>query len=233
VAYNLFPVWSPDGRHIAFAQTVAVVNGDNSGSYRSAIYVVDADGSNLRRLTGRPGTDDIGISWSPDGRYIAYVGLPDGSPLPSLGAGNAPQDSLGPPLDVFVIGADGAGDRNLTNSSANDSQPEWSPDGRRLAYQTSDGGTGYRLTVVLMDGPAAAGPPILGPMLQSYAWAPDGTTLIFVQGLVGDPSAGTSTFSSVIRSVDAELLGPSVAVLSVDGTIPCAPSWQRLNREGR
>lgn len=96
------PLWSPDGRHLAFEGNIAVLLPDTAPSHRSAIYVVDSDGSELHPLTTRPATNHIGMSWSPDGRSIAYLGLPDGTPLPaSIDNSTTFTD---PPLDIFVIG---------------------------------------------------------------------------------------------------------------------------------
>ena len=106
------PVWSPDGRQIAFGAEVGVFDANGGGTFSSGIDLVDADGSHLRQLTARP--DASHPRWSPDGRLIAYVGLPDGSRLPTLPAANEAPNA--PPDDIFAIGADGTGDRDLTSS---------------------------------------------------------------------------------------------------------------------
>jgi WD40 repeat protein len=60
------PVWSPDGRQIAFVR----FGGDAGG-----IYITDADGSNVRRLTTSStaeGAGDRNVHWSPDGRFLLF-----------------------------------------------------------------------------------------------------------------------------------------------------------------
>ena len=82
------PVWSPDGRKIAF------VNGGDPPLGNSEVFVMNADGSGQRRLThfGRQAL------WSPDGRMIAFR---------SFGAGN---------VEIYVMNVDGTGLRNLTRT---------------------------------------------------------------------------------------------------------------------
>jgi Tol biopolymer transport system component len=131
------PVWSPDGRRLAF---VRIQGG------RADIYVVDADGSRLRRLahaiafTPKPGGPSSGFganpAWSPDGRTIAFTSNRDGTD------------------DIFVVNADGGGLRNLTRSRGHDRTrvwkgreheriswfstdgPMWSPDGRQIVFRS-------------------------------------------------------------------------------------------------
>lgn len=210
------PVWSPDGRRIAFARQTTIVNGDNAGSYRSAIYVVGTDGSDLRRVSSRPGLDDA-IVWSPDSRSIAYVGLPAGSALPSLGPADA-----GPfqPEDVFTVGVDGTGDRNLTSSPEHENSPAWSPDGSHLAYQSFGDDEIDRLTIIRMEGPIASGAPLLGPVSRAFAWSPDGSRLLFVQ-TSADPSR-----ASMLSSIDRDMRETPVLVLRRDTGIGCL-AWQR------
>ena len=68
-AWDGYPSWSPDGRHIAFAS-----ERDGNGE----IYVMGSDGSNPRRLTYRWAADGL-PSWSPDGRHIAFASERDGN----------------------------------------------------------------------------------------------------------------------------------------------------------
>ncbi len=108
------PVWSPDGRKIAFVQL----------SKRLGVYVVNADGSGVRNLTPKPMGAYAAPAWSPDGRKIAFVSERDGN------------------SEVYVMNANGSGQRNLTRNPAFDADPAWSPDGRSIAFRsTRDGNT--------------------------------------------------------------------------------------------
>jgi Tol biopolymer transport system component len=102
--------YSPDGRQIVFGRTSF-----HDCSAKSAIYVVNVDGSGLRRITPWGFCDDDG-SWSPDGTRIAFV-KPDGS--------------------IFTVHPDGTGLAQLAlqtfgRSFAGD--VTWSPDGRRIIF---------------------------------------------------------------------------------------------------
>ena len=225
------PTWSPDGRTIGFEGRIAVASADGH-SHRSAVYAVRSDGSAHRTLSTRPlaAYDAFGLSWSPDGRYLAFVGLPDGSTVPRTN----PDAPLGdPPTDVFVIAADGTGERNITRSATFETRPGWSPDGSRLAYLTADDWAEdrtveYRLATLRMDGPVPSGPAIDGPLSESFAWSPDSSLLL-------------SVLSPTIVSVDAEFReSPRVLVdvRSLPQTDPlhpatysiesCAPSWRSV-----
>jgi WD40-like Beta Propeller Repeat len=214
------PTWSPDGDSIAFATYVAdPATGERR---RSAIDVVGADGSDVRRLTTRPGLLGDGLSWSPDGRYLAYAGLPDAQPVPSSSGDGAPIES--PARDVFVIGADGEGDLAVTNTAGSETQPAWSPDGTALAFETSTEGEAHRLTTVRMNGPTPAGRPILGPESAWFVWSPDATSLLWPEVT----TVGPESFRTTIHAIDRDLRQAGLTLQSLDGEVVCPPSWQRL-----
>src|SRR3989304_2707575 len=75
---SVIPVWSPDGRRIAFVKR----QGKDS-----QIYGMNADGTAQRRLTGPPGFSTVPV-WSPDGRYVAFVSTRDND-VPELLAPSA------------------------------------------------------------------------------------------------------------------------------------------------
>jgi Tol biopolymer transport system component len=156
------PVWSPDGRRIAFVR--------DRDRQTANIFVMNADGSDQRRLTPnlrrRPW---IELAWSPDWKKIAFVA--------SGGHRGA--------ADIFVMNADGSGLRNATNTVTTSYDFAWSPDGRRIAYLEGSLG-GAPLTVVNADGTGKQ--QLTGPLmvdLGSPSWSPDGRTLAFT-GRGGD-----------------------------------------------
>ena len=113
--------WSPDGRHIVFVGPQAL-----GAAFGSDIYIVAADGTGLRNLTGSPPfTTNTEPRWSPDGRRIAFI---CSIPLD--------QDSnLG---DVCAVAPDGGPVVKLTDSPATTEGLHWSPDGSRLVFARPD-----------------------------------------------------------------------------------------------
>lgn len=221
-----FPIWSPDGASIAFAISRWVTNGDDSGIYRTAIDIVAADGSGRTRLTSRIGTDTIGISWSPDSMYLAFTALPDGSPTPSLNPSTEQQDSFNAPQDIFVVQADGTGERNMTTTPVEDIAPHWSPDGTRLGYVVFDAGAAaYRLTIVGIDGSVPTGSPVTGPVGQDFIWSPDGTMLAWIES---DGGGNPTAIPSRLKAVDVGFDRPIVTLTESPSLLSC-PSWQHLD----
>ena len=223
------PVWSPDGSSIAFAVNRWMVDRDNQWMYRVAFDVVPADGSGRRTLTSRVGSDaSTAISWSPDGRSLVFAGAPDGTEVPDLGPDAAPSEYFYPELDIFVIDADGTGERNITKTETTEFDPAWSPDGRRVAYLgfPADAEGGYRLNTMRMDGPDDAGAiksAALGAV-EMFAWSPDGSRLLWVES---EGSGSNDQVDSVLRTSDADFLETPSTVAAPGWPISCV-SWQRV-----
>jgi Tol biopolymer transport system component len=155
------PVWSPDGRSIAFTR--------DRDRQTVSIHVMNADGSHQRRLTLLPRRGGA-PRWSPDGQKIAFV-----APAGHLGA-----------ADIFVMNPDGSDLRNVTNTVTTSFDFAWSPDGRRIAYlEASPGKGGGPLSVVNADGTGKH--PLKGTLMVDFgipSWSPDGRTIAFTGGSV-------------------------------------------------
>ena len=203
--------WSPDGRRLAFVGILAEAIDD-----RSEIFVIDADGSNLVRVTDDDLYDD-GPAWSPDGTRLAFR--------------QASVDPLYASLvnsEVVVVGTDLSGSAVLGPGES----PAWSPDSQQLAMAVLDNGAsgiwiqpangGERRQVSHASSPKA-----------SVAWSPDGLRVVIASsGLavvdldtgaittltvdpVGRPAwspRGTIAFSSGAGSE-----APGVFVIEADG----------------
>jgi len=101
------PIWSPDGKKIAFESFTEEKNQD--------IYVMNADGTDIKNLTNNTVFDGY-HSWSPDGRKIVFMSKRDAKY--SQGYVNS---------EIYVVNIDGSGQKRLTNNTAQDDHPSWSP----------------------------------------------------------------------------------------------------------
>ncbi len=129
-AQNMFPAWSPDGQRIAFSRGVpADLPNGNLGNRR--IWVMNADGTEARQLTFAG--DSYRPRWSPDGKELVFASNVDATPAQA-----APIDLGFGIYDVYVIDAEGAGPiRRLTYFPTTlDAEPEWSPNGRHIAFRS-------------------------------------------------------------------------------------------------
>jgi len=121
---NAYPRWSRDAKSILFQS-------NRSGEWQ--IYVMDADGGNVRQITSGGANNDF-PDWSPDNRSIAFV------------------SDRGGDEDVYVMRMDGSGLRNLSSDPARDIHPYWAPDGKKLLFNSTRDGGKLQIYEVDVDG---------------------------------------------------------------------------------
>ena len=148
---NFHPRPSPDGKSIAF---------DSDRDGERGVYVADADGRGVRRVSG-PGFAAV-PSWSPDGRRLAFVRAESGRPKV---------------WNIWTVDmVSGAGARVTSHRYGQPWGASWFPDGNRIAYSHED-----RLIVQSLSG----GPvrtfksPVRGRLVRTPAISPDGKRIIF------------------------------------------------------
>ena len=145
---DVFPTWSPDGKRIAFIR-----EGKAGG-----LYVMSASGSGQRSvLFFEKDSDACCAAWSPDGTRIALVldravvvATADGGRVQKIAARGCGSLSWSPDSrrivfdlcrggnwDLFVVPARGGAATRLTRTSSDEEWPDWSPDGRLLAFSSS------------------------------------------------------------------------------------------------
>ena len=125
----------------------------------SEIYIMNADGSDPRRLTDNPAYDGW-PTWSPDGSQIAFMSKRSGNP------------------DIYVMDADGSNIQQLTTHSANDIWPDWSPDGARIAFLSRRDGN-FEIYLINADGTDLQRLTNTSSHEDFPNWSPDGERLVF------------------------------------------------------
>jgi TolB protein len=144
---NMSPAASPGGSKVAM-----ILSKDGW----TDLYVCDADGSNLKRLTKSP-QDESSPCWSPDGKWICFAAKekerrtlckvsPSGGPMQTIGTSGMPSPS----------------------------EPDWSPDGKWIAF-TAQYRSGFQICVV----PATGGTATSLVEGEDPSWAPNSRTLAF------------------------------------------------------
>lgn len=178
--------WSPDGTQIA-------VSYHNGETRTDELYLLNADGSNLRLLT----PNGFDAQWSPDGKRIGFLsGRFDNAYLYVIdAAGGEPVQVIAEEMSdqtwnwspdsqqivysmngaIIVINADGTNPHMLARGG----MPDWSPDGKHIVFAglSSDN---HCICIVPADGSAAY--ISLGVSGDDPMWSPDGKRIVFEYG---------------------------------------------------
>jgi WD40-like Beta Propeller Repeat len=177
------PVWSPDGKKIAFLslRDGPPPNGCAWGPC-GVIYVMNADGSNVTRVMSPLDQADIIPAWSPDGSKIAYYGSHLGH------------------SDLWVMNADGSNALPLQVPESGFLKADWSPDGQEIVYDwvdtycytppNEDCRNSYWISKVRPDGTGHTQFTRNG-YINEPDWSPDGTRIAFKAGEIRSSSLYT------------------------------------------
>lgn len=161
------PVWSPDGRRLAFVQ------GDRRGN--TDIMVLDLASGRARRLT-----DGSGINtepcWNPSGTQLAFTSDREGGP------------------QVFLMQDDGSNLRKLTQEGSYNASPAWSPNGAMIAYVSRFEGKFDLFIYKLGEGKAYQITTGVSTS-ESPAWSPDERRLVFTSNRFGSAQLFTTDLS--------------------------------------
>jgi TolB protein len=159
-AVDSFPVWSPNGKKIAFTSTRA--------ANKSWIYVMNADGSEVTKVSDEAPNSAAMLycpTWSPDGETLAY------------------QRREGEGSQLLTVELESGRVRNLTDNAWD---PAWSPRGDKIVF-TGLGEKGWNLYTIEPDG-AKRTEIYTSESKVGFvypAWSPDGKRIAFTSAVAG------------------------------------------------
>ncbi len=194
---DLYPSWSPNGKHIAFAS-----NRDGDGM---RIYIMDSDGSNEYQVTeNRVGKEDEiserSPSFSPDGKKLIFT-----REIGAIWAGVNPK--------IYTIDIDGRNERYLIDGWT----PEWSPDGKKIVFESQNmNGNVVNSNIIIMDTDGNNQEEIVDSS-HDPAWSPDGKQIVF------SSRRSKNILGNQIYKMDSN--GRNIVPLTGDRSNALSPSW--------
>lgn len=175
---DINPRWQPHGDKIAFLS-------ERSGNFD--LWIMNSDGSGKMQLTSTEG-NERDISWSPDGRKIVFVSVS------ALNRSNA-SSCINFSSSIWVMNADGSGKRELCSGKGFWSfSPEWSPDGRKIAFHSFLKGENSHIWMVNSDGTEQLELTSGNASDITPRWFPDGRKILFVSDSSGNLDIWVMTF---------------------------------------
>jgi dipeptidyl aminopeptidase/acylaminoacyl peptidase len=199
---DLRPVWSLDGTRLAFERRV------DSATGPGLLYVAEADGTGLVRVTPDALRDIESYAFSPDGREVVFAARPTGSST------------------LFIAKSDGSSaPRTLSVGTLSPSEPTYRPpDGGEIAFVgQQQGESAAGLYAIKPDGTGLR--PIAQPenlVVVKPMWSPDGSRIAYSAWAV-DYEAGGSLLRAYIVTGDGQA-GRMVRVVP-DNDVQVADSW--------
>ena len=158
--------WSPDGSQIAFGSD------RHNGADRQEIYVMDADGTNVRRVSTLPEKAELDTAprFSPDGRRLVFARyINEDIPIRSA---------------LFTVRLDGSGLKQLTSWGIGAGDADWSPDGTKIVFEAFPDATSYGdIFTIDADGQQLTNltdNERSGFGSSDPVWSADGTKILFV-----------------------------------------------------
>jgi Tol biopolymer transport system component len=235
---NLQAAWSPDRTRIAFSS-------NRSGSFD--IYLTDADGQNLRRLTSNSWNEGE-PAWTPDGRIVYTVTSgtttqiaimsPDSGENRQLttasGGNHSPSVSSDGRTIAFVsardgnhaiytMGLDGSNQRRLTRNSVRETSPRFARNGDLVYVMERGGGSkGSKVMRVAASGSTSQLVQTEQP-IAALAVSRDGDRLAYVVGQLRNPAKGRVDFNLFLQSTASG--SPAIAVPLKPGEQISGPSF--------
>jgi len=148
------------------------------------VYVMDRDGSRMKRLTHQKGYDG-GPFFSGDGKMIVYRAYhpKETKELEEYERNIAKRQVVGGRLELFVMNSDGSDQRQITNNRASNFCPFFHPNGRKIVFSSNlhqPGGHGFNLYLIDIDGTGLERITFHSGFDAFPMFSPDGKRLVFI-----------------------------------------------------